>query len=290
MHRAVHHVEKAEYKKGLEDDVVFWTKLIRKTQEMSLPPDPIATPTNPPVSVGTDPPVGSVTSPPVGTPPPVVVDPTDPPVGTPPPVAVDPTDPPVAGPGGDFPTYPPTTAPPAGTSPPVVVDPTDPPVGTPPPVVVDPTDPPVAGPVDPTDPPVAGPATTPPVAVDPTDPPVSAFKCPDVSKIECSVKRTAITLFHRYISELISNSSHPNCSCEKQASFVMCTAPDPTDFQDECPVVGEPCPDGTQGEFCCLDACPRKYCTAKQAPMSLAESRLFIIPIPLQKKVTESND
>lgn len=194
LHRAVHHVEKAEYKKGLEEDVVFWTNLVRKTQGMSLPPDPVPTPTNPPVPVGTDPPVGSVTSPPIGTPPPVVV---------------DPTDPPVAGPGGDFPTYPPVatpapvgsvTSPPVGTPPPVVVDPTDPPVGvgTPPPVVVDPTGPPVAGPggdfptyppvatpppvgVDPTDPPVAGPATTPPVAVGPTDPPVSAFKCPDVS-------------------------------------------------------------------------------------------------------------
>lgn len=152
LHRAVHHVEKAEYKKGLEEDVVFWTNLVRKTQGMSLPPDPVPTPTNPPVPVGTDPPVGSVTSPPIGTPPPVVVDPTDPPVGvgTPPPVVVDPTGPPVAGPGGDFPTYPP--------------------VATPPPVRVDPTDPPVAGP-----------ATTPPVAVGPTDPPVSAFKCPDVS-------------------------------------------------------------------------------------------------------------
>ena len=221
LHRAVHHVEKAEYKKGLEEDVVFWTNLVRKTQGMSLPPDPVPTPTNPPVPVGTDPPVGSVTSPPIGTPPPVVV---------------DPTDPPVAGPGGDFPTYPPVatpapvgsvTSPPVGTPPPVVVDPTDPPVGvgTPPPVVVDPTEPPVAGPggdfptyppvatpapvgsvtsppvagpggdfptyppvatpppvgVDPTDPPIAGPATTPPVAVGPTDPPVSAFKCPDVS-------------------------------------------------------------------------------------------------------------
>ena len=169
LHRAVHHAEKAEYKKGLEEDVVFWTNLVRKTQEMSLPPDPVPTPTNPPVPAGTGPPVGSVTSPPVGTPPPVVV---------------DPTEPPVAGPGGDFPTYPPVPTPaPVGsvTSPPVAGPggdfPTDPPLASPPPVVVDPTDPPVAGP-----------ATIPPVAVGPTDPPVSAFKCPDVSKLDVFIQ------------------------------------------------------------------------------------------------------
>ena len=45
-----------------------------------------------------------------------------------------------------------------------------------------------------------------------------------------------------------------------------CTAPDPQDFEDECPTIGEPCPQGNAGEFCCRDACPRNYCTAKQAP------------------------
>lgn len=50
------------------------------------------------------------------------------------------------------------------------------------------------------------------------------------------------------------------------ASVVGCTAPDPSDPVNECPVVGEPCPDGNAGEFCCLDDCPRRYCTAKQAP------------------------
>ena len=45
-----------------------------------------------------------------------------------------------------------------------------------------------------------------------------------------------------------------------------CTAPDPADFEDECPTVGQPCPQGNAGEFCCRDACPRNYCTAKQAP------------------------
>lgn len=50
------------------------------------------------------------------------------------------------------------------------------------------------------------------------------------------------------------------------ASFVGCTAPDPSDFEDECPTLGEPCVDGEAGEFCCRDACPRNYCTAKAAP------------------------
>ncbi|KAL3766501.1 hypothetical protein ACHAW5_001170 [Stephanodiscus triporus] len=48
------------------------------------------------------------------------------------------------------------------------------------------------------------------------------------------------------------------------ASLVGCTAPDPSNPQDECPVVGEPC-EGDSGEFCCPDECPRNYCTAKEA-------------------------
>jgi hypothetical protein len=83
----------------------------------------------------------------------------------------------------------------------------------------------------------------------------------------------------------------------KQASFVECTAPDPADPQDECQVVGEPCPDATQGEYCCLDACPRKYCTAKQAPMSMDNAIIVVSDgttvvsdgatfiLPLQKEV-----
>ena len=56
----------------------------------------------------------------------------------------------------------------------------------------------------------------------------------------------------------------PTFNCPP-ASFVGCTAPDPTDFQDECPTIGQPCVNGNPGEFCCRDACPRNYCTAKQA-------------------------
>lgn len=53
------------------------------------------------------------------------------------------------------------------------------------------------------------------------------------------------------------------------ASFVGCTATDLNNPVDDCDVVGEPCEDDVPGTFCCLDACPRKYCTAKQAPMSV---------------------
>ncbi|KAL3803334.1 hypothetical protein HJC23_009298 [Cyclotella cryptica] len=48
------------------------------------------------------------------------------------------------------------------------------------------------------------------------------------------------------------------------ASFVGCTAPNPNDPVDECPTVGMPCKGGNEGEFCCRDACPRNYCTAKE--------------------------
>ena len=34
---------------------------------------------------------------------------------------------------------------------------------------------------------------------------------------------------------------------------------------DECPIIGQPCPDGNSGEFCCRNQCPRN-CTARQPP------------------------
>ena len=43
----------------------------------------------------------------------------------------------------------------------------------------------------------------------------------------------------------------------------QCTAPDPNIVIDECSNLGEPCLDGYEGEYCCLDLCGRKYCTAK---------------------------
>lgn len=238
LHRAVNNIEKAEYRQGLEEDVVFWTKMIRNTQEMSYPPNPVPvpvpTPTMPPVIVDpTGPPIATSLTPTVSL---TVIDPTDPPASssTSPPVGIDPTDPPAL-----------TSLTPTVSL--TVIDPTDPPVA-----IIDPTDPPVAGPVVddvPTYPPTGGgsgvgPDTQPPVGggVDPTDPPVGGgggFQCPD-------------------------------------ASFVGCTAVDPADPQDECPTVGEPCPDSTGGEYCCLDACPRNYCTAKQAKMLLNELNLTI--------------
>lgn len=171
------HIEKAEYRQGLEEDVVFWTKMIRNTQEMSYPAPPAPVPT-------TDTLIPTI----------MAIDPTDPPLGVDtltPTLIIDPTDPPVGG-GSFIPTSP-------------VIDPTDPPVSVSTPIptsiVIDPTDPPVS-----VGPPIAETLTptinlgetTPPntgVIVDPpTEPPASGggdntggtggdFKCPDVSTI-----------------------------------------------------------------------------------------------------------
>ena len=62
----------------------------------------------------------------------------------------------------------------------------------------------------------------------------------------------------------------PSFNCPA-ASFIGCTAPDPQDFEDECSTVGEPCENGNPGEFCCLDGCPRNYCTAKPATSSVKQ-------------------
>ena len=45
--------------------------------------------------------------------------------------------------------------------------------------------------------------------------------------------------------------------------LVGCTSPDPLKPIDECSTVGEECLNANEGEFCCLDGCTRKYCTAK---------------------------
>ncbi len=69
-----------------------------------------------------------------------------------------------------------------------------------------------------------------------------------------------------------------------QATFVGCTAVDPSNPEDECTNVGEPCPNGIDGEYCCVDACPRNYCTAKQAPMmttaQVSDVEMFVAPLP----------
>lgn len=51
-----------------------------------------------------------------------------------------------------------------------------------------------------------------------------------------------------------------------QASFVGCTDIDPANPVDECDKLEQECVSGNPGEFCCRDACPRNYCTTKQAP------------------------
>ena len=57
-----------------------------------------------------------------------------------------------------------------------------------------------------------------------------------------------------------------------QADDVGCTAEDPSNPMDECDTLGEPCVNGLPGEFCCLDECPRLYCTAKPAPAEFTTS------------------
>lgn len=49
------------------------------------------------------------------------------------------------------------------------------------------------------------------------------------------------------------------------AANVGCTAPDPLDPVNECPIAGEFSNACNTGEFCCVDGCPRNYCTAKEA-------------------------
>ncbi|KAL7525648.1 hypothetical protein ACHAWF_001452, partial [Thalassiosira exigua] len=58
-------------------------------------------------------------------------------------------------------------------------------------------------------------------------------------------------------------------ACLGKPNVVGCTAVDPNNFVDKCDALDEPCPNANTGEFCCLDGCPRNYCTAKQKPMSL---------------------
>lgn len=63
-----------------------------------------------------------------------------------------------------------------------------------------------------------------------------------------------------YTDDINPDSSF-NCP---PASFVGCTAPNPSNPVDECPTIGQPCEGGNPGEYCCRDGCPRNYCTAKE--------------------------
>lgn len=84
----------------------------------------------------------------------------------------------------------------------------------------------------------------------------------------------------------IAPDSSFNCP---PASFVGCTAANPNDPVDECTAVGLPCDGGNEGEFCCRDACPRNYCTAKEfvgdggitsAPTLLNTPEPTLVPTP----------
>jgi len=97
-----------------------------------------------------------------------------------------------------------------------------------------------------------GDTLTPTNIVDPTDPPVGTLTPTDIP-----------TLAPQDVTTPPPVPVGFNCPA---ASDVGCTAVDPTNPIDECEVIGEPCVDGNEGEFCCIDACPRNYCTAKQAP------------------------
>jgi len=242
-------------KKGIEEDVEFFTNMARRTQAMSVPT------VNPPTDV--DPPVMSPSLPPQAN-------------KTPPPVNVE-TGPPVSE----------ATAPPVGTGtgPPVPVSAivcdsgeTCVEAGT---RCSDGTTETCCGEtfdsfvcecsddltyvcffsdacLDPqcgTEPPVSGPT---PVTPSPVPPPALGFNCPPVS--------ASITNHHFCNHHQQTPYSIKRTILQTQASLVGCTALDLTDPQDECPTVGEPCAGATDGEFCCRDGCPRNYCTAKQAP------------------------
>lgn len=224
---------------GLEEDVTFWTNMARRTQDMSVPgPTPPApTPTNPPV-------------------------------------IVDPTDPPIGGGGGSVPTNPPVGGP-VPTLPPIVPTPSGPPQ-------------PVAAIVcaqgelctDLGD--VCADGTTEDCCGETFD----SFVCTCENgggglKFQCKATEAC--------KDKVCTTDPPapgpvetmNPTVEQaggfvcpSASFVDCTAVDPANPINECPVVGEPCPSGNAGEFCCLDACPRRYCTAKQGVSSLQQAQV----------------
>mmetsp|Transcript_21190 Transcript_21190/g.38368 ORF Transcript_21190/g.38368 Transcript_21190/m.38368 type:complete len:223 (+) Transcript_21190:81-749(+) len=105
---------------------------------------------------------------------------------------------------------------------------------------------------DPTSPPVTTPTPPSPATPDPTRRPT-----PDPTRRPTPPPVTPPT-------PTPPTPTPPTFNCPP-ASFVGCTATDPSDAQDECEPVGEPCSNGIAGEFCCRDACPRNYCTAKEA-------------------------
>mmetsp|Transcript_26342 Transcript_26342/g.48450 ORF Transcript_26342/g.48450 Transcript_26342/m.48450 type:complete len:331 (-) Transcript_26342:257-1249(-) len=266
----INHIDTATKNKedGLEEDVVFWTNMARRMQDMSIP----------------------ATSPPVPTP--TTNQPTGGGDGS-------------GGGGGDVPTLPPIGGA-IPTNPPIL---TEPPIGG-----AIPTQPPVTGSI-PTLPPV-GVITNPPVPVvgviclQGETCAAEGDICSDGTQEECcgetfdSFQCTCTDSGGVLTNECANTDACLNkvCATDPPApgppaptqspiaetggfncpdpSFVGCTAVDPTNFEDECPTVGEPCPNAVFGEFCCLDGCPRNYCTAKQAPSSTNEAAKIIFALP----------
>lgn len=284
---------------GLEEDVVFWTDMARRMQ-MSIPATspPAPTPTTNPPNGGGDGSGGAGGDEPTPFPtmPPVIVT-------MPPSVFVDPTDPPI---GGGIPTQPPlgvVTQPPVGvipTMPPVIASvPTLPPVG----VITNPPVPVVGviclqGETCAAEGDVCSDGQTESCCGETFD----SFQC------TCSDSGGVLTnncLFTEACSNKVCTTDPPapgppaptqspiqetggfNCP---DPSFVGCTAVDPTNFENECPTVGEPCPNALFGEFCCLDGCPRNYCTAKQAPMSTIEEATIILGFDHDSDWKDYND
>jgi len=90
--------------------------------------------------------------------------------------------------------------------------------------------------------------------VDPTDPPVGETLIPTLPPQDVTTPMPT--------PSPVPDTGGFNCPA---AVDVGCTAVDPSNPIDECDIIGEPCVDGNEGEFCCIDTCPRNYCTAKQA-------------------------
>ena len=120
------------------------------------------------------------------------------------------------------------------------------------------------------------PSPSPPTPVTPPSPSGPTFRvsgsclycnvvvpCETTSFLTIVLASFDMTLILHYITPLSSPTTYfTQCP---SPSLVGCTATDPTNPINECDAVGELCA-GSQFDHCCFDQCPRKYCTAKEAP------------------------
>jgi len=267
-HRDIHHVNKLNEKTTLhksltrtsknmelkDEDVAFWTQMMRRTQVGSMPPSP----PSPPSPFST--PFPSDGGIPVSTP-----LPTDGSAGTP-----FPTD---GGAGTPLPTD-------GGASTPF---PTGGGAGTPFPTDGGGMDTPRPTGANLTQPPAPTPVLSAmPTFID-TLPPADDDETPTYMPTEEFVAGEVPTYQPTSGS---GDGAGFNCPSPE---LVGCTAPDPSNPTDECSPVGEPCVTDNGGEFCCLDACPRNYCTAKPAMISL-ETAAFTVPLPEVVKTTRDEE